>query len=64
MKKIVRPVAALLTLMVMAACLTEKVVDNTVDASLFATKAVVKTTVGAGKLAVKGTKGAYNAVAN
>lgn len=39
----------------LAACSTEKVVDRTVDTSLFAGRTVVKTGVGAGKLAVRGT---------
>ncbi len=46
----------------LTACTTEKVVDNTVDASLFVGKTAVKTTVGVGKLAVKGTNSAYKAV--
>ena len=51
-------IAALIGVTVLAGCTTEKVVDNTVDASLFATRTVVKGTVGAGKLAVKGTSAA------
>ncbi|WP_308918077.1 hypothetical protein [Jannaschia sp. LMIT008] len=38
----------------LGACSTEKVVDNTVDATLWTGKTVVKTGVGAGKLAVRG----------
>ena len=45
--------AAAITL---SACSTEKVVDRTVDTTLFAGKTVVKTGVGAGKLVVRGGK--------
>lgn len=38
----------------LSACSTEKVVDRTVDTTLFAGRTVVKTGVGAGKLAVRG----------
>jgi len=47
--------AAAITL---SACSTEKVVDRTVDTTLFAGKTVVKTGVGAGKLVVRGGKAA------
>ncbi|WP_179380218.1 hypothetical protein [Jannaschia marina] len=43
-----------------SACSAERVVDNTVDAGLFATKTVVKTGVGAGKLVVRGTHAALS----
>ncbi|MHA6346916.1 hypothetical protein [Roseivivax sp. CAU 1761] len=42
----------------LTACTAEKAVDNTVDASLFATRTVVKGAVGAGKLVAKGTNAA------
>ncbi|KIT15857.1 hypothetical protein [Jannaschia aquimarina] len=44
--------ATLLTFV--AACSTEQVVDNTVDTTFWTGKTVVKTGIGAGKLAVKG----------
>ncbi len=40
----------------LSACSTERVVDNTVDATGFVTKTAVKGTIGAGRLAVKGAK--------
>ncbi|WP_372836431.1 hypothetical protein, partial [Puniceibacterium confluentis] len=45
----------------LSACSTENIADNTVDATVFATKTVVKGAVGAGKLAYKGTAAAVNA---
>ena len=39
----------------LSACSTEKVVDRTIDTTLFAGKTVVKTGVGATKLVVRGT---------
>ncbi|CTQ48623.1 hypothetical protein [Jannaschia donghaensis] len=39
----------------LSACSAERVVDRTVDTTLFAGKTVVKTGVGAGKLVVRGT---------
>lgn len=39
----------------LSACSAEKVVDRTVDTTLFAGKTVVKTGVGATKLVVRGT---------
>ncbi|WP_371156515.1 hypothetical protein [Jannaschia sp. 2305UL9-9] len=49
--------AAMITL---SACSAERIVDNTVDTGLFATKTVVKTGVGAGKLVVRGVGAAVN----
>ncbi|MFD2738806.1 hypothetical protein ACFSUD_04405 [Sulfitobacter aestuarii] len=40
----------------LSACSTERIVDNTVDATGFVAKTAVKGTVGAGRLAVKGAK--------
>ncbi|MEM9798089.1 MAG: hypothetical protein AAF919_16470 [Pseudomonadota bacterium] len=48
--------------MTLSACSTEKAVDRTVDTTLFAGKTVVKTGVGAGKLAVRGTNAAVRKV--
>ena len=39
-----------------SACSTERVVDNTVDATGFVAKTAVKGVVGVGKLGVKGVK--------
>ncbi len=47
---------------VLTACSAEKAIDNTVDASLFATRTVVKGAVGAGKLVAKGTGAAVRSV--
>lgn len=55
MKIMLRRAAALFALLALAACSTEKAVDNTVDGTLFVTRTAVKGTVGAAKLAVKGT---------
>lgn len=54
---------AVVALAALAACSTEKTVDNTVDGTLWVANTAVKGTVGAAKLAVKGTKGAYDLVA-
>lgn len=55
MKKLM--IAAILgSMVVVSACSTEQVIDNTVDATGFVAKTAVKGTVGAGKLAVKGVK--------
>lgn len=45
----------------LSACSAEKVVDNTVDGTLFVGRTAVKGVVGAGKLAVRGTGAAINA---
>lgn len=42
------------TAITLSACSTEKVVDRTVDTTMFAGRTVVKTGVGAGKLVVRG----------
>lgn len=39
----------------LSACSAERVVDRSIDTTLFAGKTVVKTGVGAGKLVVRGT---------
>ena len=54
MTRIRLSVAALAATASLAACSAERVVDNTVDAGLFAGRTVVKTGVGAGKMVVKG----------
>ena len=48
--------AALVGVLALSACSAEKVVDRTVDGTLFAGRTVVKTGVGAGKLVVRGTR--------
>jgi len=58
MKKTVLAVAAILA---MSACSAEKVVDNTVDGTLWVGQAAVKGVVGTGKLVVRGTGAAINA---
>ncbi|GIT91119.1 hypothetical protein JANAI62_15740 [Jannaschia pagri] len=55
-------VALVVAVATLSACSTEQVVDNTVDAGLFATRTVVKTGVGAGKLVVKGGSAAVRSV--
>ena len=52
---------AAISMISLSACSTEKVVDNTVDAGLFASRTAVKGVVGAGKLVVRGTGAAINA---
>ena len=53
---------AAISMIALSACTTEKVVDNTVDGTLFVGRTAVKGVVGAGKLAVRGTGAAINAV--
>lgn len=53
-KRITFVAAAFAAAITLSACSTEKVVDRTVDTTLFAGKTVVKTGVGAGKLVVRG----------
>jgi hypothetical protein len=50
--------AALLGTLVLGACSTEKIADNTSDAVVFVGKTAVKGAVGAGKLAVRGGRAA------
>ncbi|SFR36484.1 hypothetical protein SAMN04488005_0978 [Yoonia tamlensis] len=52
---------ALVGAVALSACSTEKVVDNSVDGTLFVGRAAVKGVVGVGKLAVRGTGAAVNA---
>ena len=52
---------SLVTVVALAACSTEKVVDNSVDGTLFVGRAAVKGVVGVGKLAVRGTGAAVTA---
>lgn len=47
-------IAATAAAMALSACSTEKVVDGTVDSTLFLGRTAVKGTVGAGKLVVRG----------
>ncbi len=53
---------ALAGITLLAACTAEKAVDNTVDASLWATKTAVKGAVGAGKAVARGTGAAVRSV--
>ncbi|MFG5381581.1 hypothetical protein [Yoonia sp. R2-816] len=66
MKKFVARKAVLglaaIAMIALSACSTEKVVDNTVDGTLFVGRAAVKGVVGAGKLAVRGTGAAINSM--
>lgn len=43
-------------MLALSACSTESIADNTGDAAIFVGKTAVKGVVGAGKLAVRGTK--------
>ncbi|WGH77607.1 hypothetical protein [Jannaschia ovalis] len=54
MTRFAKSAAALALIAGLAACSTEKVVDRSVDTGLFATRTLVKTGVGAGKVVVKG----------
>ena len=55
-------VAVTAALMSLGACSTDKVIDNTVDLTAGATKLAVHGVVGVGKLAVRGTGAAIDAV--
>ena len=52
---------ALIATTALSACTAERVVDNTVDSTLFVGRTAVKGVVGAGKLVVRGTGAAINA---
>ena len=59
--KMIKPNKMMIAIVVAAglslsACSTERVVDNTVDATGFVAKTAVKGVVGVGKLGVKGVK--------
>lgn len=60
MKRIM--ILAVVAATALSACSTERVVDNTVDGTLFVGRTAVKGVVGAGKLAVRGTGAAINAI--
>lgn len=56
----VRTVMILISIALLSACSTEKVVDRSVDSALFVGRTAVKGTVGAGKLVVRGAGAAIN----
>lgn len=55
-------VIAVIRIMTMSACSTERVIDNTVGVAAGKTKLAARGVVGVGKLAVRGTGAAINAV--
>lgn len=61
-KRNIRAIAAVGLALALGACSSEKIADNTTDAVVFTGKTVAKGAVGAGKLAVRGGKAAYNSV--
>ncbi len=55
---------AVMGIMTMSACSTDRVIDNTVGVAAGTTKLAARGVVGVGKLAVRGTGAAINAVSD